>query len=74
MVVGSNPTRITMSEGTLYILQSKETGKFYTGSTSDLERRLRDHKRGNTKTTRIHKPWFLVYKETFETLFRGKKS
>ena len=63
MVPGSIPGRITMQGGILYILQSQETNKYYIGSTTDLERRLVDHKRGNTRTTRIHKPWFLVYKE-----------
>ncbi|HCC13195.1 MAG TPA: endonuclease [Candidatus Magasanikbacteria bacterium] len=57
-----------MQGGTLYILQSQETKKFYVGSTVDLERRLADHKRGNTRTTRIHIPWFLVYTEMFASL------
>ena len=57
-----------MQGGTLYILQSQETGKFYIGSTTDINRRLVDHERGNTRTTRIHTPWFLVYTEMYTTL------
>jgi len=62
-----------MQGGILYILQSQETGRYYIGSTCNLERRLKDHKRGNTRTTRIHKPWFLVYTEEFETLTEARK-
>ncbi|MBU0661366.1 GIY-YIG nuclease family protein, partial [Patescibacteria group bacterium] len=45
----------------------------YIGSTKDLEKRLQDHARGNTKTTRIHKPWILVYTENFETHTEARK-
>ena len=47
----------------VYILRCQTTGRHYTGSTTDLERRLRDHKRGNTPTTRKGGPWNLVYWE-----------
>ncbi len=57
-----------MQGGVLYILESQVTKKYYIGSTIDLARRMRDHVRGNTRTTRIHTPWILVYTETFETL------
>jgi putative endonuclease len=57
-----------MQGGVLYILESQVTKKYYIGSTTDLARRMRDHARGNTRTTRIHTPWTLVYTETFETL------
>ena len=57
MVVGSNPTRITMQGGIVYILQSQQTQRYYIGSTTNLARRLKDHERGNTKTTRIHKSY-----------------
>jgi putative endonuclease len=61
-----------MKRGVLYILQSQITSKFYIGSTFDLTQRLLDHKRGNTKTTRIHKPWALVYSENFDTLSQAR--
>ena len=73
MVPGSIPGRITMQGGILYILQSEMTKKYYIGSTTNLERRLRDHERGNTRTTRIHKPWFFVYSEKYKTLKEARK-
>jgi len=58
-----------MEEGYyFYIIQSQKHNRYYTGSCTDLKRRLDDHNRGNTKSTRKQGPWFLVYSETFSTL------
>ena len=62
-----------MQGGTLYILQSEQNGKFYIGSTIDLDRRLKDHKRGNTRTTRNNGPWVFVYSERFTTIRERKR-
>jgi putative endonuclease len=55
----------------MYILQSETTGKFYIGSTQDIEARLKQHNeinRGKKKSThRLKGPWFLAYSEEFET-------
>ena len=48
-----------------YIIQSKTTGKYYIGHTSNLERRLKEHNSGQTKSTRNGDPWDLVYTKTF---------
>ncbi len=53
---------------TLYVLQSKTTGLFYIGSTTDLERRLAEHARGQTPSTRGRGPWRLVYREEFPSV------
>lgn len=45
----------------LYILRSQKTGRLYTGTTSDVRRRVRDHHLGNTPSTRRQGPWELVY-------------
>src|SRR5260370_16583482 len=52
----------------LYILQSESSGRFYVGSTDDLDRRLSEHLRGHTPSTRGRGPWKLVYTEPFGTL------
>jgi putative endonuclease len=49
----------------LYILRSVKTGRLYTGTTNDPGRRLRDHRLGNTASTRNRGPWELVYLEEF---------
>jgi predicted GIY-YIG superfamily endonuclease len=40
----------------LYILQSETTGRFYVGSTPDLQRRLAEHLRGHALATRSRGP------------------
>ena len=52
----------------LYILQSTSTQRFYIGSTTDPKRRLDEHQRGQTPSTRNRGPWRLVYLEEFPDL------
>ena len=58
----------------VYILQSRSTGRFYCGQSSDVERRLRQHndpEYGLSKTTkRFAGPWVLVW--TKECPTRGE--
>ena len=55
----------------VYVLHSQVTGRFYIGSTKDLGRRLEEHNRGQTTSTRSGRPWKLVYKEEFESKSRA---
>ncbi len=51
----------------VYILQCID-GSFYTGSTNDVEKRLKTHFAGlGAKYTKSHKPVKLVYQENFDT-------
>jgi len=47
----------------VYILYSHKDGKFYTGYTSNLMRRLNEHNNGNVKSTKYRRPLNLVYYE-----------
>jgi len=49
----------------VYIIKSIATGKFYTGVTENIEKRLKNHNQGGTKSTKPYKPWKIVYKEIF---------
>ena len=51
----------------VYILLSEKTGKFYIGSTGNLEDRLSRHFSGRSKATSSGKPWKLMWTEEFET-------
>jgi putative endonuclease len=51
----------------LYILKSSKCDKIYIGSTCDIERRLSDHNRGNTPSTKRFIPWSVVYTEEYLT-------
>ena len=57
----------------VYVLQSETTGRFYVGSTDDVERRLSEHMRGHSPATRGRGPWKLVLKEEFETLREARR-
>ena len=61
----------------VYILKNEDSGKYYTGSTNNLTRRLKQHKAGSTRTTRILGTDKLVYQEKFDNIQdareRGKK-
>ena len=47
----------------VYLLLSEKDGHFYTGSTSDLKRRLNEHNSGKVKSTTFRKPFKLIYYE-----------
>ena len=51
----------------VYILRNASTNRFYVGSTIDLRRRLKQHKSGNTRTTRVLGTKELVYTEEYAT-------
>lgn len=51
----------------IYILLCFDNS-FYTGSTNDVEKRLRDHLAGKgAKYTKSHKPVKILYQEEFDT-------
>ena len=51
----------------VYILESLKNGRLYTGSTNNLERRLFEHNSGQSKYSRLTKPFKLLYCEEFPT-------
>jgi len=50
-----------------YILQSLKTNRFYIGHTADIEKRLKQHNSGKTRSTKCGIPWKLVYFEIFQS-------
>ena len=49
---------------TVYILKLNN-GKYYTGMTNDLPRRLREHQYGYSKSTQYYLPVQLIHSEVF---------
>ena len=47
----------------VYVLISEKDNKFYTGYTSDLEKRIEEHLKGKVNSTRYRLPIKLVYFE-----------
>ncbi len=51
----------------VYILRSRRTGRYYVGSTDDIERRIQEHNSGKSVSTRGGAPWELVHFASFPT-------
>ena len=51
----------------VYVLKSAKDGMLYTGVTKDLNRRMREHQAGKTRSLRYRRPLVLVYSETYAT-------
>ena len=41
----------------VYILESQKNGKYYIGSTDDIDRRINQHNLGQVVSTRNTRPW-----------------
>ncbi len=50
-----------------YILKSLTQDRYYYGSTSDLNRRIKEHNSGRVKSTKARRPWKLHYYEAYRT-------
>ena len=50
----------------VYIIKRRKDGKFYIGSTADVEKRLHYHNSGKQRSTKNRLPFDLVYTESFE--------
>ena len=51
----------------VYILESQSNGRYYVGSTANIEARLQRHNQGRSKYTKTGIPWNVVYIEQFGT-------
>jgi putative endonuclease len=61
----------------VYILRSQKTDKYYIGSTSNINDRLKRHNGGRSIYTKSGIPWELVYTEEYlsrsEAMIREKQ-
>lgn len=55
----------------VYILKTK-SGKYYVGSTVDLEKRLKHHQTGHTPTTKRLKAEIILLSQEFESLAEAR--
>lgn len=51
----------------VYIIKSKKDNGFYTGSTNDLKRRMKEHNNGLVLSTKSRTPFELVYYEAYKS-------
>lgn len=57
----------------VYILQSLANGRFYVGSTNDLNRRIAEHNAGKTKSLQYLRPLQLVFHQEYQTLEQARR-
>jgi len=51
----------------VYFLKSKKDNKLYIGSTNDLRKRFEKHNKGMVVSTKLRKPFELIYYETYKS-------
>jgi len=56
-----------------YIIYSQKIDKYYTGQTSDINRRLEEHNRGKTPSMATGMPWKLMYSHEFQSRHEAVK-
>lgn len=57
----------------VYILKSAVNGRYYVGSTNDLDRRLKEHNAGKTASVKNLRPLELVFSQKFATLIEARR-
>lgn len=51
----------------VYVLKSLKNGRFYTGSTNDVEKRVEEHNRGKNIATKDTRPFKVCLIEEYNT-------
>ena len=57
----------------VYVLYSLKFDRTYTGMTSDIERRVKEHNNRQNKSTKAYVPWFLICQEEFESRVEARE-
>lgn len=57
----------------VYAIKSRKYYRIYVGISKHPEKRLLEHNRGDTKTTKAFRPWYLIYKEYIGLRLEARK-
>ena len=47
----------------VYAIKSELDGRVYVGFSADVDKRLKEHNSGKTKSTKGFRPWFIIFTE-----------
>lgn len=56
----------------VYILQSIKNNSYYIGSTENIEKRFKQHNSGYVKSTKIKRPYKLVFYQEYESIDKAR--
>jgi len=56
----------------VYAIQSLYDGRIYVGMTNDLQKRIKEHNSGQTRSTKGYLPWVLFYNEIHTTRIEAR--
>ena len=51
----------------IYLLKSRKDNELYTGYTSNVDRRVQEHNKGQVASTKSRRPFELVYSEGYKS-------
>ena len=57
----------------VYVLRSLKDGRFYVGMTENIDRRLKEHNQGRTRSTKGYRPWELFFSEPYDTRIAARE-
>jgi len=57
----------------VYVLKSLDHYQFYVGMTQNVQRRVDEHNKGRTKSTKGWRPWVLFFFEEFADRAEARK-
>ncbi len=57
----------------VYVIRGEADGRFYVGISENTEKRLEQHNKGMTFSTKGYRPWKLFFTEKFETRLEARK-
>ncbi|RLD79320.1 MAG: GIY-YIG nuclease family protein [Bacteroidetes bacterium] len=57
----------------VYVLYSIKFDRTYTGMTTEVERRIKEHNNKQNRSTKAYTPWILIHKEGFISRVEARK-
>ena len=57
----------------VYAIKSELDGRIYVGFSEDVEKRLKEHNSGKTKSTKGFRPWDIIFTQECDSRIEARK-
>lgn len=57
----------------VYAIKSKADGRIYVGFSENVQKRLKEHNSGKTKSTKGFRPWELIFTQECKTRIKARE-